>query len=260
MLVQADRIVVTFLAATVGVALAGCCGGAPPAQAPTPPAAADGSAATSHDHAGHAGPHHAHGGAGAADGTMVHRFDDVDRWVQAFDDPARDGWQHPDEVVALTAITPGMTVVDLGAGTGYFTGRLAAAVGASGKVIATDVEPNMVEHLRARFASEPVVEPRLTTPTDAGLPPASVDRILVVDVWHHIGDRGPFARQLAAALRPGGKLVIVDFTMASPRGPHPKHRIEPDALIAELAAAGLTGQVVAESLPNEYVVVAERAP
>lgn len=221
-----------------GVALALGCGGAATKPAPA------------HPH----GPARAHG-ANPTPG-MVHRFDDVARWTAVFDDPARDAWQKPDEIVALLDVTPGMTVVDLGAGTGYLTGRLADAVGSGGRVIATDVEPTLIAHLAERFAGDARIEPRLTTATDAGLAPASVDRIVALDVWHHLADRSAFAQQLARALRPGGKLAIVDFTLDSPRGPHPRYRIAPDALVAELAAVGLAATVVAETLPHEYVVVA----
>ncbi len=79
---------------------------------------------------------------------MKHDFSDVAKHGKAFDGPERVAWQKPDHVVALMAIRPGMTVVDLGAGTGFFEPPLAAAVGAEGKVLALDVEPNMVEHLK----------------------------------------------------------------------------------------------------------------
>src|SRR5687767_12325166 len=94
-----------------------------------------------HDHQGHAGP-------------VGHRFEDADRWARVFDDPERDAWQRPAEVVALSAITPGMTVADVGAGTGYFAAHLSRAVGDGGRVLALDVEPDMVRYLEERARRE----------------------------------------------------------------------------------------------------------
>jgi SAM-dependent methyltransferase len=150
-----------------------------------------------------------------------------------------------------------MTVADVGAGTGYFEGRLAAAVGAHGAVIATDLEPDMVRYLteRAHKAGWANVTAQVGGTVDPGLAPASVDRILIVDVWHHLADRVGFARGLAHALRPGGALVIVDFELSSDRGPPKDHRIAPPALAADLTAAGFDAQIAPEGLPDQYVVI-----
>lgn len=191
---------------------------------------------------------------------MPHRFDDAAHWASVFDDPARDARQKPDEIVAAMAITPGMTVVDLGAGTGYFEARLDAAVGATGHVIATDIEATLIEHMRARAARDGwvTVEPRLVPVDDPGLAAGEADRILVVDVWHHLGDRVAYGRKLAAALRPGGELWVVDFTLEAEHGPPAQHRLAPAALVDELAQAGLVAEVVAETLPDHYVIRARR--
>jgi SAM-dependent methyltransferase len=221
------------------------------APAPTPPAAQQ------------PGDHHGqhHGSAGSEVDVhrpgMKHDFSDVDRLSEGFDSPERLAWQKPDHVIALMAIEPGMTVVDLGAGTGFFEPPLSAAVGANGKVLALDVEPKMVEHLtsRAREAGLTQVEARLVAPGDPGLPAASVDRILIVNTWHHIDDRGPYSAKLRAALRPGGAIYVVDFDKASGKGPPPMHKLEPREVIAELEAGGLAAQQVDEDLPEQYVVV-----
>jgi len=149
-----------------------------------------------------------------------------------------------------------MTVADIGAGTGYLNAHLARAVGQDGKVLALDVEPNMVAYMTERAAREgtPQVTARTVAPDDPGLAPASVDRILVLDTWHHLPDRSTYAAKLAAALRPGGKLVVVDFTEDAPDGPPPAMRLSPDEVSAEVAPAGLAlgGQV---ALPHQYVLV-----
>src|SRR5262252_7396853 len=84
------------------------------------------------------------------DGPMVHRFTNADHWAPIFDDPKRDAWQQPANVVAALALGPGMVVADIGAGTGYFEKRLADAVGADGRVLALDVEPDMIRYMRER--------------------------------------------------------------------------------------------------------------
>jgi SAM-dependent methyltransferase len=229
------RIVVPSLA----LAVAGCA--SEPRPAASPPAAEP------------APPHHDHAGG------MPHRFEHADDWVKDFDDPARDTWQHPDDVVAALELRPGMTVADVGAGTGYFTVRLARAV-PGGQVIATDIEPDMVRYLgeRARREQLPNIRTVLAGAADPNLAAASVDRILVVDVWHHLGDRMRYAAGLAAALRPGGQIAVVDFAPTASHGPPPEHRIAAAAIIADLEAAGLTAGVSPIQLPQQYIVVGVR--
>lgn len=211
--------------------LVAACGSAQPA--PTP----------SHDH---------HDG-------MPHRFEHADQWAKQFDDPSRDAWQQPDKVVAALALTPAMTVADVGAGTGYFTVRLARAV-PQGQVVATDIEPDMVRYLGERATHEGLTNIRtvLAGADDPKLAPESVDRILVVDVWHHITDRPRYAAGLAKALRPGGKLFIVDFSEAATHGPPKHHRLAPEVIVADLREAGLDAAVDPTQLPEQYIVVGRR--
>lgn len=189
--------------------------------------------------------HHAH-----------HDFHDAAAWAQRFDDPSRDAWQKPDEVVALLQLRPGMTVADLGAGTGYLEPHLSRAVGELGHVLALDVEPSMVEYLRARATREGLanVEARRVAPDDPGLAPASVDRVVIVDTWHHLPDRASYVRKLAAALVPGGTVTIIDFTPESTMGPRVAERVTADQAVAELRAGGLRAEIVPETLPEQYVV------
>lgn len=203
-----------------------------------------------HDHdQDHETEHHGQG--------MNHAFDDPERWSKVFDNPERDVWQKPDEVVAALKLQPGMVVADLGAGTGYLLERLSRAVGPEGKVLALDVEPSLVEHMkvRAREAGLENVEPRVVDPADPGLAVGSVDRIVTVNTWHHIGDRPAYARRLAESLKPGGELHVVDFDLDAERGPDPQHRLSPEAVIAELAAGGFEAAAAAETLPDQYIIV-----
>jgi len=189
---------------------------------------------------------------------LVHRFDDAARWSKEFDDPARDAWQKPQAVVDAMGIAPGMTVADVGAGTGYFERRLSRAVGPSGVVLAVDIEPSMVDWLTKRAAREGWTNVRalLATVDDPKLPPGRVDRVLVVDTWHHIPNRVAYAAKLRAALAPGGTLTIVEFTRDAPRGPPAPHRVSPEALESELRGAGFTTSRPAVELPYQYVVTA----
>jgi predicted methyltransferase len=149
-----------------------------------------------------------------------------------------------------------MTVVDLGAGTGYFVRYLSEAVGSSGQVLALDADRSMVEAMQARVEREELqnVEPRLVPQDDPELPPGSVDRILVVNTWHHISHRLAYADKLRAALRPGGQLLIVDFTMESPHGPPSQMRLTSDTVRRELEAVGFEAEIVEAPLPYQYLV------
>lgn len=193
---------------------------------------------------------------------MHHRFDDPEAWAKVFDDPARDAWQRPTDVVAAMKIAPGATIADLGAGTGYFLPHLAKAVGPTGKVIALDVEPKMVDYMKQRAAKAGLanVEARVVEKGDPGLAVASVDHVLVVDTWHHLDQRLLYAGKLAKALRPGGTVVVVDFTLTSEKGPPKAHRLSAETVASELAAGGLTTRIVPVGLPEQYVVEGRRAP
>jgi predicted methyltransferase len=184
-------------------------------------------------------------------------FSDTGRFASHFDDPKRDTWQRPADVLRLLDVRPGQTVVDLGAGTGYFVGLLSRAVSASGRVLALDAEPKMVEHLTSRAARDGLanVSARVVPYGDPELGRASIDRVLIVNTWHHLDDRPSYAVKLRAALRKGGMVLVVDFTPESDIGPPPEHRL-PAAVVAEdLARAGLRAEIVAEEpLPKQYVV------
>lgn len=200
-----------------------------------------------------------HGSHGA--GGPHHDFADADAWTHVLDDPTRDAWQRPDDVLRAIESEPAMTVADVGAGTGYFSVRLARAV-PRGEVIATDLAPDMVRFLseRARREQLPNLHAIQATPTVPGLGADSVDRVLVVHVWHHLAEVGAYARGLATALRPGGRLFVVDFSATAERGPPASTRVAPDAVIAALEGAGLSARVSPISIPDQYIVEARQRP
>ena len=151
-------------------------------------------------------PMHLPGDAGQSNGSFHRRFDDAEKWAKVFDDPARDEWQKPDEVVDALGLKPDSIVADLGAGTGYFAVRIAKRV-PQGKVYAADVEPDMVRYLGERAAREHLsnIVP-VQGSADAANLPGPADLILVVDTYHHIGGRTQYFAKLQASLRPGGRL------------------------------------------------------
>jgi predicted methyltransferase len=192
---------------------------------------------------------------------MPHDFSDVQHFARDFDAKTRDTWQKPDDVLRLLSVQRGQRVADVGAGTGYFLAPLCDAVGPRGRVLALDAEPNMVKHLAQRIASEQRAnaEARQVTEGDPGLPEGSVDRILVVNTWHHLEERLAYAAKLARALAPGGVLGIVDFDVESDIGPPPAMRLSAAQVAAELRAAGLTVDIVTGELPKQYVVLGRRS-
>jgi ubiquinone/menaquinone biosynthesis C-methylase UbiE len=203
-------------------------------------------------------PAHHHGEHG-----MHKDFSDASQFAKSFDDPGRDAWQRPAEVIEHLRIEKGSVVVDLGAGTGYFLRWLSEATGPTGKVLALDVEPNMITFMQERAQKQALanVEPRRVAPDDPGLSPESVSRVLIVNTWHHIDERTAYAAKLARALEPTGEVLVVDYTLEAEHGPPAAYRLAPERVVSELEAGGLAAEIVAaESLPDQYVVRARRAP
>ncbi len=187
--------------------------------------------------------------------THQHSFSDAERWSHVFDDPKRDEWQKPHEVIQALKLKPDAVVADLGAGTGYFAVRLANMV-PKGRVYGVDVEPDMVKYLaeRAKREKRGNLIALAGAPDDPKLP-EKADLILLVDVYHHIEDRERYFRNLQASLEPGGRIAIIDFRMDSPEGPPKAARIAPEKVVAELKAAGYSVATRHEFLPNQYFLV-----
>jgi SAM-dependent methyltransferase len=156
--------------------------------------------------------------------------------------PDRDEWQKPDLIMDTLGIAEGSVVADIGAGGGWFTIRMARRVGPNGLVYAEDIQPLMIEATNRRVAREDLRNVRtvLGTPSDPALPPG-VDVELMVDTFHEMDDPVPLLRNLAHALKPGGRLGIVEFTAGGGGpGPDPESRVEPDTVVAAASAAGFS--------------------
>lgn len=184
--------------------------------------------------------------------------DDLASYIKWLEDPSRAEWQKPEEVVAKLDLKAGQTVVDVGAGSGYFTVRLARAVGPTGKVIAVDVLPGMIEYLDRRVKEEKLtnIQSVLAEPGDPKLPPASADLIFICNTLHHISDRPNYYPLLAKALKPGGRVVNVDFEKRpTPHGPPVEERIDKAEVVKEFEAAGFRRVGDQEFLKYHYFLV-----
>lgn len=199
--------------------------------------------------------HRPQGAPGQKPDHMAHRFEDAERYAKSFDDPARDGWQMPERVIGALGLTGGQSVADIGAGTGYFTVRL-AKLAARPRVFAVDIESSMVEYVRTRAIREGLTTVvAVKAEADRTNLPEPVDVALVVDTYHHIPNRVAYFSALKALLKPGGRLAIVDFRKDAPEGPPVEFRFTPDEITAELAKAGFTLHAPHDFLPRQMFLI-----
>lgn len=187
-----------------------------------------------------------------------HQQRSAGEWVEVLERKDRDEWQKPEEVVAALDLKAGQQVADIGAGSGYFSVRLARAVGPQGKVYAVDIQQDLMDHLAGRAKQEdlPNLAPTLGTPADPNLKAGSVDLIFICDVVHHIENRQGYYAKLAQALKPGGRIAIVDFFKRElPVGPGVAMKIAKPDMVAELEQAGFKLQTEHGFLPYQYFLV-----
>jgi ubiquinone/menaquinone biosynthesis C-methylase UbiE len=179
-----------------------------------------------------------------------------DKVAATLDDPHRDGRQKPAELIAAMKVKPGMTVADIGTGTGYMLPFLGTAVGPNGKVFGEDIQTDFLE--RAKAKNVPNAELILGTTTDPKLPPNSVDVALVLDVYHHFDYPDKMLAAIGSALKRGGHLVIVDFYKSA--SPSPGHiRLERDDVAAEIEHNGFHLLSKREHIPKtQYMLTFEK--
>lgn len=178
--------------------------------------------------------------------------------------PDREAWQKPDEIMDVLGIADGAAVADIGAGAGWFTIRLARRVGPNGVVYAQDVQPQMLAATRRRVSREGLrnVETRLASEQSPNLPARGLDAVLVVDVYSEVGvdERVAFLRNLAAALKPGGRIGIVNYRPGrGGPGPAPSEgaRVDGTSVEKDAQAAGLR-VLTRQDLPYQYLLVLGR--
>lgn len=188
------------------------------------------------------------------------RFKDPEARAKQWNTPERDQWQKPREIVDPMAIEEGMTVADIGAGTGYFLPYLSQAVGTTGKVFAVDIERTMLDFIERSSREKGLtnIVTHQAEETRTGLERGSVDRILIVNTWHHIPARRDYAKHLFELVRSGGNVWVVDFLKDAPNGPPPEYRIPPEVVVDELEAGGFRAEVHPLALDRHYVVVGRR--
>jgi SAM-dependent methyltransferase len=170
--------------------------------------------------------------------------EDLQEYLRKLDDPARDEWQKPDEVLGVLEIRPDAVVGEIGAGSGYFTLRLARA---ATHVFASDADPRLLEVLRERIAAAGVrnVTPVLGLADDPFLPSARCDLILSVNAYHHFPEAPSYLRRIRRALRPGGRIAVVDY----------HEKLEKARLLRDTKAAGLAVAAEHDFLPQQHFVV-----
>lgn len=179
-----------------------------------------------------------------------------DKVAATLDDPHRDGKQKPDELVAAMNIKPGMTVADIGTGTGYMLPFLSKAVGPKGKIFGEDIQTDFLD--RAKAKNVPNVQFILGTTTDPKLPPNSVDIALVLDVYHHFDYPDKMLAAIGSALKPGAHLVIVDYYKSA--SPSPGHiRAERDDVAKEIESNGFHLLSKRDHIPQtQYMLTFEK--
>jgi predicted methyltransferase len=180
----------------------------------------------------------------AQQGHQHERMPNVMEYLDRLDRPERDQDQKPAQVVEALGLKPGMSVADLGSGSGYFTRRFVEAVTETGKVYAIDVEPEALKyveeslvHMHRPYTAEFI----LARPDNPKLPVESVDLIFVCNTYHHLEDRTSYVRNVKSALKPGGHIAIVDFYHDARSGEldfSKKHLIPRETVVEEFTAAG----------------------
>lgn len=173
--------------------------------------------------------------------------------------PDRDAWQKPDQIMDVLGIADGAVVADLGAGSGWFTVRLARRVGPNGIVYAEDIQREMIEATERRVDREGLRNVRtiLGAPADPKLPEGRVDVVLIVDTYHEMEDPVGLLRNVARALKPQGRVGFVDYRKEE-GGPGPSlaDRVHPDEIRRDIDAAGLRLIRSETFLPYQYFLIA----
>lgn len=176
--------------------------------------------------------------------------------------PEREAEEAPSVAVRALQLKKGQVVADIGAGSGYYTMRMADAVGPEGKVYATDIQTGMLDIVRRRVTAARLtnVETVLSAPDDPKLPADSLDLAIMVDVYHELAAPQEFIRRLRPALKRSGRLVLLEFRKEDPRVPiRPEHKMSIAEVKAELEPEGFKLSTVLNDLPWQHILVLTRS-
>ncbi len=176
--------------------------------------------------------------------------------------PEREMEENPSRAVALLGLKPGMMVADIGAGVGYYSFLLAEQVAPGGKVYATDIQPEMLRLLRERMDRGKIknVEPVLAGETETGLPDGKIDAALLVDVYHEFSQPGKMLAAIARALKPGGRLILLEFRKEDPKVPiREEHKMSVAMAKQEIEAENYKLVKVLGDLPWQHILIFEKA-
>jgi predicted methyltransferase len=190
-----------------------------------------------------------------------HHYEDPKKMIDVFEDPQRDAWQQPDQVVSALPVSPKNGVIaDIGAGSGYFTRRLAMQV-PEGRVFAVDVDGEFEDYLlnNREAWGTPNIEPHLALYDDPMLPKKAFDLVFTANTYAYIRDRVAYFTRVREALKPGGHLAVIEFRPdANPPGdmaPAAEHRVDVSAAKSELAAAGFEVEAEESFLEHQWFLV-----
>jgi ubiquinone/menaquinone biosynthesis C-methylase UbiE len=177
------------------------------------------------------------------------------------DRPERENEEAPSMLVKSLKLQPGMKIADIGAGSGYLSFMMAKDVGASGKIYAEDIQPEMLDIVRKKAAKmgQSNVEPWLGTITDPKLPPGSMDLMIMVDVYHEFDHPYEMVDNMVRELKHGGRLVFVEYRKEDPSVPIKLvHKMTVAQVKKEMAIFPLTYQQTIEILPRQHIIVFTR--
>jgi ubiquinone/menaquinone biosynthesis C-methylase UbiE len=178
------------------------------------------------------------------------------------DRPEREAEEAPDQALDVLGIRAGMVVADVGAGTGYMSLRMARRVGPTGKVYANDLQPEMLQKLRAKSQREKLsnVETVQGTESDPKLPPNTMDLVLLVDVYHEFSQPQAMLDKIRESLKPDGRLVLLEYRKEDPKVPiRPEHKMSVAEVKTEVEAEGYKLDQVIEKLPRQHIIIFRRA-
>ena len=173
----------------------------------------------------------------------------------------REKEEQPEKAIEAIGLKPGLFVGDVGAGTGFYSIRMARAVYPGGVVYANDIQPGMLERLRANAASQKInnIETVLGTDTDPRLPPGKLDVVVLVDVYHELSRPQRMLDRVREALKPNGRLVLLEFRKEDPTVPiRPEHKMTVGEVRAEVTPEGYQFEKVVDTLPWQHIIFFRR--